>query len=233
MEKKNMVLLTVIAVATLLVAVVGATFAFFASSVQDTRSDADGKGTGNTNIGTANMTSNTTTVVANIDGAAGSFEAENVYPGHKEVAALSVTATSTDAQATASPVSFVYNVTENTIGTNIKVRLYKSSTEVTTDASTLGCTVNINTVEGVQQFSETCTMDKTAEAGKFGTLLKEVTLKGGAEGINLGSDTLNVPAGEGGSATGYYYVVVEYVNTTENQAPTESGKTLAGKILVA
>jgi len=63
--------------------------------------------------------------------------------------------------------------------------------------------------------------------------LKEVTLKGGAEGINLGSDTLKVPAGEGGSATGYYYVVVEYVNVDENQAPTESGKTLAGKIVVA
>jgi len=64
-------------------------------------------------------------------------------------------------------------------------------------------------------------------------LEKEVTLKGGAEGINLGSDTLKVPAGEGGSATGYYYVVVEYVNVDENQAPTESGKTLAGKIVVA
>ena len=37
MEKKNMVLLTVIAVATLLVAVVGATFAYFTATITDDR----------------------------------------------------------------------------------------------------------------------------------------------------------------------------------------------------
>ena len=46
MEKKNMVLLTVIAVATLLVAVVGATFAYFTATVTDSRDSGSGPGEG-------------------------------------------------------------------------------------------------------------------------------------------------------------------------------------------
>ena len=44
MEKKNMVLLTVIAVATLLVAVVGATFAYFTATITDNRDEGGNEG---------------------------------------------------------------------------------------------------------------------------------------------------------------------------------------------
>ena len=61
MEKKNVVLLTVIALATLLVAVVGATFAFFTATVKDERT-GDGDA-GKTNITAGSVAS--TTVVGN------------------------------------------------------------------------------------------------------------------------------------------------------------------------
>ena len=78
MEKKNMVLLTVIAVATLLVAVVGATFAYFTASVT-----------------TTNDANKTTTITAK-SLATASFDygsnltADAVFPGYKGVRKLSV-----------------------------------------------------------------------------------------------------------------------------------------------
>lgn len=69
MEKKNTILLTVIAVATLLVAVVGATFAYFTASVTDTTSESN-----KANVTTqqlASLSFNVNTLEAN----------DEVYPG--------------------------------------------------------------------------------------------------------------------------------------------------------
>ena len=62
MDKKNTMLLTVIAVATLLVAVVGATFAFFAiqaTSESNAKATITGS-TENANVGSVALTGNTT-----------------------------------------------------------------------------------------------------------------------------------------------------------------------------
>ncbi len=231
MEKKNMVLLTVIAVATLLVAVVGATFAFFASSVQDDRSDENG-GTGNTNVNTAKLASSTS-VVANIDGAAGSFTAENVYPGHKEVAALQVTA---KGDATDAVVPFIYEVRDNTISSNggtVKVTLYKSGSAVKTDKdNSMGCKLDVDTTTqpGQTRYSESCSVEESTFGTKVGST---ITLKGGQENISLGIDTIKLAAGES-EKTAYYYVVVEYENDPANdQSETQTGKVLDGIIRVA
>ena len=72
MEKKNMVLLTVIAIATLLVAVVGATFAYFTATVKDERTPSESDGTANiTAVSVAK-----TTIVGDVSNAAGKFTAE-------------------------------------------------------------------------------------------------------------------------------------------------------------
>ena len=70
MEKKNMVLLTVIAVATLLVAVVGATFAYFTAQ--------------STTTGNSTTTSATTRELAALSWTAGADKGESpsVYPGY-------------------------------------------------------------------------------------------------------------------------------------------------------
>ena len=82
MEKKNMVLLTVIAVATLLVAVVGATFAYF--SISTTNNFGGGTSDqGKTNI-TASDAATADQITIAQESNAGSFTATGVYPGHKE-----------------------------------------------------------------------------------------------------------------------------------------------------
>ena len=81
MERKNTILLTVIAVATLLVAVVGATFAYFTATIQDDRTTENGNGTANI---TAGQVANTT-VVANVEGAAGKFTATDLGASNVKV----------------------------------------------------------------------------------------------------------------------------------------------------
>ena len=89
MEKKNMVLLTVIAVATLLVAVVGATFAYF--SISTTNNFGGGAADqGKTNI-TASDAAKADAITITESSNAGSFTETGVYPGHKEVAAIKLT----------------------------------------------------------------------------------------------------------------------------------------------
>lgn len=226
MERKNTILLTVIAVATLLVAVVGATFAYFTATVTDTRTDSDGQG--NTSLQTGQIPSST--VVANVDGAAGSFTATGIYPGHKEVAALSVAATGAGSKT---GVTFTYNVTENGLGDgNVKVRLFKSTTKVQTgtDNNYFQCSPKSGTVleSGETPFFEECTGTETG----LGTQVKEVTLTGGAQTVVLGNDTITVPDGATDPTTVYYYVVVEFVNKSESQNSAMNTK-LSGQVTVA
>lgn len=218
MERKNTILLTVIAVATLLVAVVGATFAYFTATIQDDRT-AD-NGNGSTNI-TAGQVANTT-VVANVEGAAGKFTATDVYPGHKEVAALQVSATGAAGSKTV--VDFEYDVTTNDLGaSNVKVSLYKSTTKIETTENYFACQHKVETVDNENRYSETCT-DKSV-----GTLVKETTLTGGAQKVVLGQDTITTTAADT-EETVYYYVVVEFVNNGNQD--TVMGKSLAGTVSV-
>ena len=90
MEKKNTILLTVIAIATLLVAVVGATFAYFTASITTT-GDEDGTKS-NTNITTRTMT-NAVMDLGNIMASSEDNEAKNVLPGFKMMKSVTVTGT--------------------------------------------------------------------------------------------------------------------------------------------
>ena len=111
MEKKNMVLLTVIAVATLLVAVVGATFAYFSTTSSN---EFNGAGTqGNTSVGSGNVTGDKI-VIAESDTDAGSFTATDVYPGHKEIAGIHVNAKSS--ASVSSKIKITYDVTVTNMG---------------------------------------------------------------------------------------------------------------------
>ena len=79
MEKKNMVLLTVIAVATLLVAVVGATFAYFTAT--------------STTSGNETTTSATTAQLATLSWTAeDTGRSPQVYPGFKAFQAYTLAA---------------------------------------------------------------------------------------------------------------------------------------------
>ncbi len=221
MERKNTILLTVIAIATLLVAVVGATFAYFTATITDERG-ADGNN-GNTNVTAGKVAG--ATVVGVVDGAAGSFTTTDVYPGHKEVAALSVKVTAENSGA--SKINIVYDVTNNTFAKdNIKVSVYKTNTKVNTAENYFNCTKETGSVTGATSYFETCTVAETT----LGTLVGTSTL------LDTGATTNKVIATDTvtGSASGntvYYYVVVEYVNQESDQN-AEFNATLAGNISV-
>ena len=231
MEKKNMVLLTVIAVATLLVAVVGATFAYFTASIQNNYNQDGSSGTGNISSGTIEGGS---TVVAQVTGQAGSFTATDVYPGHKEVAALQVTVT--DPASGGTGIDITYDLTNLTFSDNtIRLTVYRNTSLVeigatTTNNNYLECNKQVAQGEGNEQkFFETCNEGKVSGLGtkvsSTDVLLKQENIDADTP-IVIGQDKIT----EDGTPV-YYYIVAEFVDSKANQA-SEMGKTLEGNINV-
>lgn len=222
MERKNMVLLTVIASATLLVAVVGATFAYFSITVTTTGSDAATSGTSVTAGQVAGRV-----VVADVSADAGSFTKTNVYPGHREVADFSV-AVEEAKEGVVTKYQIKYNVTNNTFSSGaIQVSLYESDAEIEGFAADyFGCTQQTDTTGNVVSFFETCAKEITAleDAGaeKVGTTQ---TLTGGAQTVDFGA-TQSIT----GNDEKFYYIVVDFPNQPSEAQNTEQGKTIAGDI---
>ena len=220
MEKKNMVLLTVIAVATLLVAVVGATFAYFTASIQN---DYNGQGSnGSANISSGSVGSNTT-VVAEVDGQAGSFEATDVYPGHKEVAALKVTVEGDTAQS----IDITYSPTSNNFPDgSITLKVYKGtgSENIGEDGNYFQCESKTGTSGGSQTFYEECSIEESTLGSQLGSTHNLTQAEAGST-VVLATDSLT-------SETGTYYVVVEFVNKPGESQDTAQSKTLDGDISV-
>lgn len=224
MEKKNMVLLTVIAVATLLVAVVGATFAYFTASITN---NYNGQGSnGKANVESGAVGSNNT-VIANVDGQAGSFETTNVYPGHKEVAALKVTVTGSSAQK----IDITYTPSENTFpDDNIVVKVYKSggSVDIGEGGNYFNCQKQTGTEGDTQTFFETCDDTESGLGTSLGT--HNLTQSDVGQTIVIGQDTITGVEDPG--TTQVYYVVVEFVNKDSEAQDTAQSKSLKGQISV-
>ena len=239
MERKNMVLLTVIAVATLLVAVVGATFAYFTATVTDSRDEGSGKG--ETQLNTATLAD--TITVANIDSAAGKFTATDVYPGHMEVAGMKVSIT---AESGTFAIPFEYKVTNNTISANggtINYYLYKDEEASIDDFTSdkLGCSLKTTDGESNEvRYSETCTFVNATSKDQSPTGVPTLTsLKLVANGSlqkNGGSETIDMidHVEVTTSKDVNYYFVVEYKDTGDDQSSAgQEGQSLSGTITVA
>ncbi len=122
MEKKNVIFLSVIAVATLLTAVIGTTFAYFTANI--TTSNA---GNSNTKV--------TTKVIAGAVMDMGSkIEATGVYPGYKTVKPITVTGSGV---ADSQPANATITITPSlgAFASDVTWKLYKSSTAITCTSS--------------------------------------------------------------------------------------------------
>ncbi len=242
MERKNMILLTVIGAATLLVAMVGATFAFFTATVQDTRNPGGEGDEGKTSI-TAGSVANKT-IVANIPSTAGKFSATGIYPGHMEVAGLSVEANNEAGDKdSVTNIAIKYDVTKNDFQSDeIKVTLYRgdnSFDQITQNEAGTGndyfkcehktaLTTQDDYVdgetpaEGTTKFYEEC-QKSYADLVSDGKLSKV----GNEQYVNNGSDSITfedtIEAGSNSSKKVYYYVVLEFVN--EKQSANAEGDT--------
>ncbi len=243
MERKNMVLLTVIAVATLLVAVVGATFAYFTATVTDNRDSGTGQGT--TSIETSKIAS--TTTVANIDGEAGKFTAEDVYPGHKEIAAVKVSVSG--ASGDTSRIAFNYNVTENTIGEDINVTIYRANNDtsalsITEDGNWFKCEKKskpkTESEDGTMLYYEECDASRTSQLTtsfrKIGETktISTVPHQDGPTSATVFQIATDVITLEDASKDVNYYVVIEFENSDDEQSDQNEAmaKKLDGTITI-
>ena len=220
MEKKNTVLLTVIAVATLLVAVVGATFAYFTAT--------------NTGTGDSDTASATTAQVSSIAvTSSADKQAYLEYPGGVSVLAAGVNIKK--AAATAGSTSTVkYDVNlkyTNNTGTDLNYKIYtaEEAADLNLDANLdAGCSLNVTNSAGVEQYAYTCTtqadgFSSLGTAGATGKLTKNTSE---AQSIQVATESITVNSEDAKNDTKYYYVVVDYPSTGD-QTTTDSGKAIS------
>ena len=216
MEKKNTILLTVIAVATLLVAVVGATFANFTAT-----NSTSGKG------GTTEVQTDTVGAV-NLKMEAVTINNEVKYPGGFLVVGAKVTATDNGTNNDFDVTYTVNGTITNNTRTQLKWTLYEISTEVT--EPTTGCTLEQTQVGEKLHYSyaDTCAADATITGG--------TRVDGGNVAAYTDSE-VNVPVTAANEAlkssnagtTTYYYLVVEYPDTGAEQ-DEDQGQTIAAEL---
>ncbi len=247
MEKKNMVLLTVIAVATLLVAVVGATFAYFTATANPSGSAE------------ATVTTN------KLDGANVTFASEGKlqmldYPGGLAVYGAKATIEKQQAEdQNHYQATFNLKITyTNPTGTDLDWTLYMVESKYdnldASEITTCKLRNKINENELQLWYSDSDSGDPTEDAGCKGEVIttkltQELNAKTIASGKLLKNqlvdkeitkdtstdDSGEYQKGEGADLEGraintsdktdkYYYLVVKYPNKNENQSPTDEKK---------
>ncbi len=223
MEKKNTILLTVIAVATLLVAVVGATFAYFtATSAPNDPSNASADAT------TANIASVNVTSSAN-------QKAYLEYPGGIAVLGAGVQIKK-DAASAGSTSTVAYNVNltyTNETATNLQYTIYRAEKNnedsiALADLDAL-CSLSVSNVGGEDQYSYTCTKNAAALAANYGTKVGETgTLTAGqtSQEISVKAESFDLDSEAAINNSYYYYVVVEYPNSGDQNADMGDAITL-------
>lgn len=206
MEKKNTILLTVIAIATLLVAVVGATFAYFTAQV--TTSNNDNNTVRATTYALTEVTMNYGSLV----------ESKGMYPGTTLRKDAYITTKCPDNVTTCEPVNSVITITttdeDDVFGNDIKWTLYRMNSK--TDE--VECTVTDHTTGGKYYATSTCTgLDNGTEV---------------ATGTGAGVKTIKVRSyGVDDTTKGYtktdekYYLVVEYLDRTVTTGEGEEAVT--------
>ena len=211
MEKKNMILLTVIAVSTLLVAVVGATFAYFT---------ATSTSTGNTN--------KTKVTTAEIASTGYTFETEEndgtlVYPGYMSVSTYKLAAAG-DATSTATYDLQLKMTVPTEFGTDVSYAIYTEDAATASGVFTKG-TPQIDTATNGEahyfitgsSFAKNTMTELVAETA--------VTGAAGEQSFDIATDTTIK-----GGVTRFYKVVLKYKNN-EAAAQAAQGKSIFANLV--
>lgn len=200
MEKKNVIFLSVIAVATLLTAVIGTTFAYFTANFT-----VSNKENATSTVNTKTLVGTTVTLGDKID------PGDAIYPGFRGVQKIEVKGTDTgdvDGQVT---LKVTPNIPTD-FGSDLEWTLYQSDkAAITCEAPVTKTTTGVD--GGNQVYQETtCSDDVMASAAKAIATSSDTTAKTTA--------TITVKKGE----THNFYLVVNFKNTTSNQVSLQ-GKT--------
>jgi len=212
-KKRTMILIITLA---LTIVLIGGSYAYFSVMFNDNRNEESGT---NTSIKTCHIAE--ATRIENIEDSVGSFQANDIYPGHKEIASLSVTASGVIGAT--SSFQFIYDIEENTLKDNIKVSVYGSNEKISTTENYFNCKKEVANENGITKYYETC------EEKELGSLLSETILTEETKQV-IGKDTL-VITNDRIDKTKYYYVVLEFLNKDESQNEYQN-KVLKGKVNV-
>ena len=199
-NRKNTILLTVIAVATLLVAVVGATFAYF--TAQD-----DGDVTRNINV----TTSTTDSATFTLEPITITANQTNFAQGKGDQTAVSTGTASFTANNTDETSEFCYTLTINVANNDFEYTTDESTPElvldVTKDAGTTTAPVNVITAKDVT----------TQSAG----VIQVPTTNGGSDYIH------KITAGKGATVLDTFKITLAFKNLDSDQN-ANTGKTFSG-----
>lgn len=229
MEKKNTVLLTVIAVATLLVAVVGATFAYFTAS-----NTTSGDAAGNVNVNTATESAS---LVLNVNKVTGS---NNIfYPGTKNFVGATANAQfkGNNAPADGKEYNVSYTLTgtvtlAEAFATEVEWELYETETDLSTGLITCGAVTQYTPTEG-ENAGTPVEGSKTQSCTLAPSLANDATKKVKSGTIAAGTLTANVTHngtvrtnGATAGTTKHYYLVVTLPEKGTDQSADATGKTI-------
>ena len=205
MEKKNVIFLSVIAVATLLTAVIGTTFAYFTANF--TTSNAEN----------ATSTVTTKTLVGTTVTLGDPIKAtEAIYPGFRGAQEITVEGTETGDVAGQLTLTVTPNIPSE-FGSDIEWTLYQSDSAAITCGTPVTKTTT-GVTGGNQVYQETtCSDSVMTSAAKAIATSSDNTAKTTA--------TITVNKGE----THKFYLVVNFKNTTSDQASLQ-GKTFTFKV---
>lgn len=218
MERKNTILLTVIAIATLLVAVVGATFAYFTATLTTQHDTTDDR---QVNVKASTLTS------VSFDYGDKVTAKSPVYPGYQIVKPLHVKGSGNDdALTTSVKVDITGSIGENMASDgHVKITVYKGSTK-TGDEVTFTSVPKETVESGSAEGGSATSTAKYQDDGSLNT--------GNAQAIDNGTWTISNQSINqtftindiGHDTDVYYYVVVEYVNDKEGQQNDEQGESI-------
>lgn len=232
MEKKNTILLTVIAIATLLVAVVGATFAYFTAQVTTNNDDQN-----NVDVTTAALATATMDLGPQVT-------ANDIYPGAKVVKPIHVTGGCREGATTCTPINTDITVTPNidsdVFKTDITWKLYKSDQPITcrnvivpvAQAPDNTTTPNSTTTEIRYTQNSTCklgTVTDTTTDDEFKALtdvdFDSMTALISGD-VNELSEMITVYGSANNKTDDYYYLVVSYADNGNQDAQQDKNFTI-------
>jgi len=225
MEKKNTVLLTVIAVATLLVAVVGATFAYFTAA-----NGTNGNAAGNVNVNTATEGASLLLNVNKVTGSNNIF-----YPGTKNFVGATAYASFKDNNAPADGKNYTISYTltgtvtlAEAFESNVEWALYETTDDLSSGLITCGA-ITQYTPEGGTAVEGSKTQSCTLAPSLANDASKKVKSGTIATGETTATITHNGTVRTNGAtvgATKYYYLVVTLPENGTNQNADATGKTI-------
>lgn len=224
MERKNTILLTVIAIATLLVAVVGATFAYFTATFTPENASNN-----NVNVTTKVLAS------ASFDYGDAITPVENALPGYKILKKMTVKgAGDANAEKMTLELTLTPKIDEE-FGSDIKYTIYKVEKDPTTKEAkgSVTCTASnpsTKVVDNNVQFYDSMECTPSGTYTEF-VAQKSFTNNSATNDANDKVETIEI-ANIGGTTDDEYYLVIEYFNNEEANQEAQ-GKTFDITLSVA